>query len=128
MTVRIAACVMVLIFAGPVDAAERWAALAASNETAAPVVWADSRQGAAEAAAKACDGISRTCAPHPVVTSNMKDVFVEMCCTVPQLGCVAGVGKSASAASSSAKAVFDNAGYSSCKVARTLRASDGAAK
>jgi hypothetical protein len=119
---------MVLMCTGSVNAAERWAALAASSETATPVVWGDSRQAAAEAAAQACNSISQTCAPHPVVTSDMKAVFVEMCCTVPQLGCVAGVGKSASAASHNAKAVFDNAGYSSCKVARTLRASDGAAK
>jgi prophage DNA circulation protein len=109
-----------ILFAAPADAAERWAALASSNEAAAPVAWGKSQKDAAKAAVEACNAVSKTCSSNPATTNNLRAVFAEVCCLYPKMGCVAAAAKTVDAASNAGLSVVKKAGYSACTTMRSV--------
>jgi hypothetical protein len=109
-----------ILFMAPAYAAERWAALASSNEAVAPIAWGKNQKAAAKAAFEACTAVSKTCSSNPATTNNSKAVFAEVCCLYPKMGCVAAAAKTAEDASKVGLSVIKKAGYSGCTMMRSV--------
>lgn len=104
---------------------ERWAAQASSNESNAPVAWGESRQEASDNALAACNRVSDTCGSRPATTSELRQSFLTMCCTVPRVGCLVQITATVAESEARARETFAKAGYSSCRVTRRVNAGTG---
>jgi hypothetical protein len=109
----------------PVDAQQRWAALDPNSESSSPVVWGATEDEARQKAVDACRRLSKTCANGPASTSDMREVFVVMCCAQPKPGCAAAAGDTRRAAQKKVQAMFADAGYKECSVKHTMSAATG---
>lgn len=116
---------LLLACTGAASAQERWAAQASSNESNAPVAWGSTSNEAAIKALAACNAVSDTCGKQPSVTSDMRRVFVTMCCTSPRVGCLVRHNATVAEAEAGARQTFANAGFSSCRVTRRVSAGTG---
>jgi hypothetical protein len=114
-----------LLPASAVRAQERWAALASNDEASASVVWGDSREDASKRAVAACRKISKLCADVPATTPNPDDIFTVMCCNNPRHACAVGVDSTNEASLAMVQKVFDDAGFSACKVVKHMSARTG---
>lgn len=104
---------------------ERWAAVASDDDAESPVVWGGSKDEAVRKALAACRRNSETCGERPASTPDMSHVFTVMCCNKPRHGCAIGVDKSREDSQAMVQKVFDDAGFTSCKVQRRLSAQTG---
>ena len=107
------------------NAQERWAAVASDDDSESPVVWADSKEEANRRALAACRKISKTCGDRAGSTNVMSHTFTVMCCNKPRHGCSAGVEETREASLAMVQKVFDDAGFSSCKVIKRMSAKTG---
>lgn len=106
-------------------AQERWAAIASDDDLDAPVVWAETKEEAVRKALAACKKESDTCGERPASTPDMSHIFTVMCCNKPRHGCAIGVEKTREESLAMVQKVFDDAGFSSCKVQRRMSAQTG---
>jgi hypothetical protein len=110
----------------PAAEAEDWyAALSPNNELSAPVAWGKTQQEAMDGALDACRKVSSTCSSRPAWTDKRNEIFALMCCNKPRLGCAVGVGVVEEAAKQSVQSVFNEAGFSSCRIGRYISAKTG---
>jgi hypothetical protein len=114
-----------LLWSHPVTAQDRWAAVASDDKAESPVVWADGREEAMHRALAACKRISKTCGDPPAVTSELSHIFTVMCCANPRHGCAIGVDATRDESLKQVQKVFDDAGFSSCRVLRHVSAGTG---
>lgn len=107
------------------QAQERWAAVASDDDAESPVVWAATKEEAVRKAIAACKKETDTCGDRPASTPDMSHIFTVMCCNKPRHGCAIGVDKTREESLSMVQKVFDDAGFSSCKVMRRMSAQTG---
>jgi hypothetical protein len=117
--------VSLLLSAPAVEAADRWAALASNDEANASVAWGDSRDEASHRAVAACKKISNLCGDKAAATPNADDIFTVMCCNRPRHACAIGVETKREVSQAQVQRVFDDAGFSNCRVLKRMSARTG---
>lgn len=125
---NLAAALIIANLLGAVSAVKaqgRWAAIASDDDSESPVVWAESKDEAVRKALAACKKVADTCGDRPASTPDMSHIFTVMCCNKPRHGCAIGVDKTRDTSLAMVQKVFDDAGFSSCKVIRRMSAQTG---
>jgi hypothetical protein len=126
---QLAALLMLVGAAGlcprPADAQQHWAALDPNTESSSPVMWGATEDEARQKAVDACRRLSKTCANGPASTSDLREVFVVMCCAQPKPGCAAAAGGTRRAAQKKVQEMFADAGYKECSVKHAVSAATG---
>jgi hypothetical protein len=131
MTARSGPAMLLLLAAGmaawprPAAAQQRWAAVDPNSESSSPVVWGATEDEARQRAVEACKRLSKSCANGPASTSDMREVFAIMCCTVPKSGCAAAAAGNRREAQQNVQAMFADAGYKDCSVKHYMSAGTG---
>ena len=105
-----------------VAAQQRWAAVDPNSESSSPVAWGATEDEARQRAVESCKRVSKTCANGPASTSDMREVFVVMCCAQPKAGCAAAAAASRRDAQKNVQEMFADAGYKDCSVRHYMSA------
>lgn len=108
-----------------VAAQQRWSAVDPNSESSSPVAWGATEDEARQRAVEACKRVSKTCANGPASTSDMREVFVLMCCAQPKGGCAAAAAPNRRDAQKNVQEMFANAGYKDCSVRHYMSAATG---